>query len=95
MQSTKHIVNLCCMRKSYGISYDLCNKENMQHNAQSHHVHTLMLYWTFVACNCPVHVGVENEKNLFFVSFPALKSVCVVSLQTVFCKLHTYIICNI
>ena len=40
----------------------------IQHNVQSHHVHTLMLYWTFVACNSLVHVGVKNEKNLHFVS---------------------------
>ena len=80
------------MRKCHDIGYDLCNKENIQYDAQSNHVNTWMLYGTFVACNCPVHVGVKNERYLLFVSFQSLESVCVVSLQTALCKLHIYII---
>ena len=51
----------------------------------------LMFYWTFVACNCPVHVGVKGLFSLLLSQFPSPKSVCLVSLQTVLYKLHTYI----
>ena len=54
----------------------------------------LMLHWTFVACNRPLYVGVKNERICILLKlsqFPSLKSVFVVSLQTVLCKLHTYI----
>ena len=29
-------------------------------------MHTLLLYWAFVAHKCPVHVGVNNERDLHF-----------------------------
>ena len=47
----------------------LCNKEYIQHNASPNRVHTLMLYWTFVVCYYPVHVGVKNERDLNFAEF--------------------------
>ena len=92
MQRTTHAVNLCCMRKSRGIGYGLCNKQYIQHDAY------IVVVLEFVARNCPVHIGAKNEKGICILlklsQFPSLESVCVVSLQTVLCKLHTYI-CNI
>ena len=39
-------------------------KEYMQHDVYARHVHTFMLYWTFVACNCSIHVEINNERDL-------------------------------
>ena len=41
------------------------NTYNMVHSPT-----TLMLYWTFV--DCPVHVGVKNERDLHFAEIASI-----------------------
>ena len=80
----------------------VCAKKNTYYVYNMMHSPIISIHWCCTGLCCMqlscIYMFVFRAKGICILlklsQFPSLKSVCVVSLQTVLCKLHTYI-CNI